>query len=72
MYANRIAAEQNRPRAIQKTPEQLQKLQELWDKDPYPTPGETMLVAHDSGLEPKQVKNWFDNERKKVEKNGTL
>jgi hypothetical protein len=72
IYSNRLAAEQNRPWSVQKTLEQLQILQELWNKDPYPTPRETILASHDSGLEPKQAKSWFDNQRKKAEKDGTL
>jgi len=50
MYAERYAAEENRPRATQKTWEQLEMLQELWEKDPYPMPGETILATHGTGF----------------------
>jgi len=39
-------------------------------KDPYPAPGETILATHGMGLSKAQVNNWFDNERKKMEKRG--
>jgi hypothetical protein len=69
-YANRVAREEGRPRAVRKTPEQLERLRESWEDDPYPTVGETIILVHSTGLEPKQVKAWFDNERKKADKRG--
>ncbi|KAK0102022.1 hypothetical protein ONS95_001173 [Cadophora gregata] len=71
-FANRMAAEAGRPRATKKTPEQLAMLQESISDDPYPSPGESILFAHCTGLELKQVKQWFENERTQAVKNGEM
>jgi hypothetical protein len=65
-----VAREEGRPRAVRKTPEQLERLRESWEDEPYPNVGETIILVHSTGLEPKQVKAWFDNERKKANKKG--
>lgn len=53
-----------------KTPEQLQLLNESWERDPYPTVGQTILLVHDTGLTKAQVQTWFSQKREKVTRAG--
>lgn len=69
-YANRFAAENGRSRAQRKTPEQVALLNKLFRKaGARPYTGEQIAVAFLTGLELKQVKTWFENERKKYLQN---
>lgn len=68
-YANREAAEAGRPRAQAKTREQVALLEYAFAATfAYPYTGELLPLAFLSGLEVKQVKAWFENQRKKCAK----
>ncbi|KAK8677148.1 hypothetical protein V6N13_142703 [Hibiscus sabdariffa] len=48
--------------------EARQTLVEWWNvhnKWPYPTEGDKMTLAETTGLHPKQINNWFINQRKR-------
>ncbi|KAI1326440.1 hypothetical protein F5Y16DRAFT_400331 [Xylariaceae sp. FL0255] len=60
------------PRAQSKTPEQLQLLEEAFDDDPYPPVGVMIVLTYQTKLEPKQVKQWFDYKRAKLDKTGEV
>ncbi|KUJ06667.1 uncharacterized protein LY89DRAFT_726342 [Mollisia scopiformis] len=71
-FANRVAAEEGRPRAHRKTPRQFELLGNSFEDDPFPSTGELILLVHESGLKPQQVKSWFDGQRQKASKKGEL
>ncbi|KAA8576152.1 hypothetical protein EYC84_006307 [Monilinia fructicola] len=58
----------NRPRAVRMTPEQNEVLQEAYLLDPYPSPGARMLIMHETGLNYKQVKHWYEQKAKLLRK----
>lgn len=61
---------QGRTPQTAKTPEQLQLLNESWDRDPYPTTGQTILLVHHTGLTKNQVQTWFSQKREKITRTG--
>ncbi|EPE25126.1 Homeo [Glarea lozoyensis ATCC 20868] len=69
-FANRFAAANGVPRATRKTPAQLAQLQEVFEQNAWPLTGERILLVHDTGLTKKQVQSWFEQQRKKAEKEG--
>lgn len=70
LYANRFAAANGRPRAQRKTPAQLELLGKVFRKTgARPYTGEQLAAAFLTGLTMEQVRNWFENERKKYLKN---
>ncbi|POS70907.1 hypothetical protein DHEL01_v210701 [Diaporthe helianthi] len=65
-YANREATENGRPRAQTKTREQVALLEYAFAQTHgYPYTGEVLPLAFLSGLQVKQVKAWFEYQRKK-------
>ncbi|KAG6355074.1 hypothetical protein INS49_004155 [Diaporthe citri] len=65
-YANREAAENGRPKAQTKTREQIALLEYAFATTfGYPYTGEVLSLAILTGLQVKQVKSWFENQRKK-------
>lgn len=65
-YANREADENGRPRLQTKTREQIALLDYAFAQTSgYPYTGEVLALAFLSGLQVKQVKAWFENQRKK-------
>ncbi|KAG8162462.1 hypothetical protein KVR01_008227 [Diaporthe batatas] len=65
-YANRDAAENGRPRAQAKTREQVALLEYAFAQTHgYPYTGEVLPLAFLTGLQVRQVKSWFEHERKK-------
>ncbi|KAI0109439.1 hypothetical protein F4776DRAFT_400689 [Hypoxylon sp. NC0597] len=69
-FSNRAARETGQPRARPLTPAQLGLLEESWCSDPYPYVGTIIVLTYQTKLQPKQVKRWFDNQRKKYRNNG--
>ncbi|CAG8979992.1 hypothetical protein HYALB_00005165 [Hymenoscyphus albidus] len=69
-FAQRLADETGTPRITKKTDEQLQLLQDSFNKDPYPTTGELILLVHKSNLTRRQVQTWFRQQRHKTTNNG--
>ncbi|KAK7697936.1 hypothetical protein SLS64_013023 [Diaporthe eres] len=65
-YASREAAKAGRPRAQTKTREQIALLEYVFATTfGYPYTGEVLPLAFLTGLQVKQVKAWFENQRKK-------
>lgn len=65
-YANREASQNGRPRAQAKTREQVRLLEYVFaTTHGYPYTGEVLPLAFLSGLQVKQVKSWFEYQRKK-------
>ncbi|KAI0384577.1 hypothetical protein F5Y04DRAFT_248645 [Hypomontagnella monticulosa] len=71
-FSNRAAREAGRPRARPPTPEQLEILKDNFLDEPFPPTGTLILLTYQTGLEPKQVKQWFDYQRKKYRNDGIL
>lgn len=70
-YANREATENGRPRAQTKTREQVALLEYAFAQTRgYPYTGEVLPLAFLSGLQVKQVKSWFEYQRKKCYQDG--
>lgn len=59
-----------RPLFVRKTEKQLAMLKESFKDDPYPCVGEQILLVHETGLQPKQIKSWFDSQRVQAIKRG--
>ncbi|CAJ2504298.1 Uu.00g116920.m01.CDS01 [Anthostomella pinea] len=72
-FSNRAAHESGRPRAQAKTPRQLGLLEASFAADHYPTTTQMIILTHQTGgLRPKPVKDWFESQRRKLERNGGL
>lgn len=48
-----------------KTPEQLKILEDHYLVTPLPHPNVVIFMAYKTGLEPRQIKAWFENKRGK-------
>ena len=53
-----------------KTPEQLRLLGEMFDAEPFPYPGDLILLTWQTGLRPEQVKGWFEHKRSQYLRRG--
>ncbi|KAI0008647.1 hypothetical protein F4779DRAFT_426222 [Xylariaceae sp. FL0662B] len=69
-FSNRAARERGQPRARAPTRKQLRLLEEAFDEDAYPYTGTIILLTYQTGLQPKQVKSWFDNRRRRLARKG--
>lgn len=68
-FHNRSAREEGRPRAQAKTSAQVAILRDSFEEEMSPYVGELILLTYATGLLKKQVKVWFENQRKKGMKN---
>ncbi|KAI1763725.1 hypothetical protein GGR53DRAFT_353894 [Hypoxylon sp. FL1150] len=69
-FANRAARESGQPRATPLTDRQREILEDSFDDDPFPYTGTTIVLTYQTKLRPKQVRQWFDNRRKKYRNEG--
>lgn len=52
------------------TTAQRELLEESFEDDPFPYTGTFIVLTYQTKLRPKQVKQWFDNQRKKLRSYG--
>ncbi|CAJ2504311.1 Uu.00g117050.m01.CDS01 [Anthostomella pinea] len=69
-FAERAADIVGRPRAQAKSPRQLRLLEDSFNADAYPTTAELIILTHQMGLKPAQVKVWFVNKRRRIDRCG--
>lgn len=69
-FADRAARESGQPRATPLTDGQREILEESFFNEPFPYTGVIILLTYRTQLRPKQVKQWFDNRRKKYRTEG--
>lgn len=68
--ANCYARETGKPRAVRKSPEQIKILEEFFEKEQCPYPGDMMLLAYETKLDPIKLRQWFGNQKSKLYKQG--
>ncbi|XXH05812.1 hypothetical protein Hte_012250 [Hypoxylon texense] len=64
-FSNRAARESGQPRARPLTTMQRELLEGSFEHDAFPYTGTIIVLTYQTKLRPKQVKQWFDNRRKK-------